>query len=290
MQRTVFLAMHTESSGKASLPSPAIIPQNLPHSSDSKSRSQRQSSTSRGKRNLQCHSRKPCSQWKGGQFGPSQPAFALPGIPTWQYPLRQMHSLGTKSKTDVLIHTSPSHAPTGGSAKHQAFKQGQTLEVHADYRCRAQNIGQLPHSTFAMTPPMSTVLGYHPTAQTSHDSRCELERGACELKEDEATFQPTEQGDNGTPVPFLVNLQNDMLLTYMRQTVKCAIDFAHDTNLWQDDATSPSRQRQTGAMRRKREFQFADGRCTAAASESTSAQGSLPGPAEEINEATIARL
>ncbi len=95
---------------------------------------------------------------------------------------------------------------------------------------------------------MSTVLGYHPTAQTSCDSHCKLERGAHELREDEEMFKATEPGDNGTPVPFLVNPQTDALLTYARQTVKHVIDFTRDTDLWQDDATSPLRQHLTGAM------------------------------------------
>ncbi len=82
-----------------------------------------------------------------------------------------------------------------------------------------------------MTPSMTTVLGYHPTAQTSCDSHHELERGARELKEDAATFQLTEPMGNRTPMPFLVNPQTDTPPTYVRQTVKSAIDFAHDTDL-----------------------------------------------------------
>ncbi len=99
-----------------------------------------------------------------------------------------------------------------------------------------------------MTPPMSIVLGYQPSAQASRDSRREMERGAHELREAEAMFQVTEQGDNRAPVPFLVNPQTDALPTYACQTIKRTIDFAHDTDLWQDDAASPSQQRQTGAM------------------------------------------
>ncbi len=119
----------------------------------------------------------------------------------------QTRSPGTKSKIDVPIHTSLSHPPTDGSAKRQAFEQGQTPEVHADYRCRAQYGGQPLPSVLVMTPPMSTVLGYCLTAQTSRDSRRELERGARELMEDEETFRATELGDSGTPVLFLFNPQ-----------------------------------------------------------------------------------
>ncbi len=72
------------------------------------------------------------------------------------------------------------------------------------------------------------------------------------------------------------------------------IDFTCDTDTWQDDATSPLRHCLTGAMQLKQEFLFTDGRCTRAASatpeDSASAQGSLPGPAKEISDATIARL
>ncbi len=102
-----------------------------------------------------------------------------------------------------------------------------------------------------MTLPMSTVLGYCPTAQTSRDSRHELERGAHELREDEEMFKATEPWNNGTPVPFLVNPQTDALPTYACQTVKRATNFAHDTDTWQDDVASLSRQRLTGAMRLK---------------------------------------
>ncbi len=141
---------------------------------------------------------------------------------------------------DVPIYMLPSHAPTGGSAKRQAFEQGQTPEVRADYRRRAQYVGQPLPSVLAMTLPMSMVLGYQPTAQMSHNSHRELERGARELREDEEMFKATEPGDNGTPVPFLVNPQTDAPPTYAHQTIKHAIDFACDTDLWQDDAASPS--------------------------------------------------
>ncbi len=137
---------------------------------------------------------------------------------------------------------------------------------------------------------MSMVLGYRPTAQTHCNSCHELERGARELKEEAAMFQPTEPMGNGTPMPFLVNPQTDTPLTYVRQTVKRAIDFTRDSDLWRDDTTSPSRQCQTGAMQLKHEFHFADGRRTATASDSASVQGSFSGPAEEIDETTIAQL
>ncbi len=58
--------------------------------------------------------------------------------------------------------------------------------------------------------------------------------------EDEETFQVDEPGDNGTPIPFLVKPQIDVLLMYAHQTVKCAINLACDTDTWQDDAGSPS--------------------------------------------------
>ncbi len=110
------------------------------------------------------------------------------------------------------------------------------------------------------------------------------------MKEDAATFQLTEPVGNGTPVPFLVNPETNMPPTYMCQTVKHAIDFAHDSDLWRDDTASPSRQRQTGAMQLKHEFRFADGHQTAAASDSASTQGSFAGPAKEINAADIAQI
>ncbi len=96
-----------------------------------------------------------------------------------------------------------------------------TPEVHAEHRHKAQSYLRCPLlNVLAMTPPMSTALGYRPTAQTSHDSHRELERGAHELKEDEETFQATAPGDNGTPMPFLVNPQTDVLPLFSRQMVK----------------------------------------------------------------------
>ncbi len=117
-------------------PSAAVGPQNRPaRCSDSESSSQ-QESTSTCRHDLRHRSHKSRSQRQGGQFGQSQPMFAPLGIPTFQYlqQLAQTHSLGTKSKTDLPIHTSPSHPPTSGSAKRQAVKLGQTPGVHAEHR------------------------------------------------------------------------------------------------------------------------------------------------------------
>ncbi len=169
--------------------------------------------------------------------------FAPPGIPTFQYPQQptSTHSPGAKSKTDVPIHTSPSQPPTGGTAKRQAMEQGRMPSVRAGDCCWIEelNIGRPPRSTFAMTPPMSMVLGYRSTEQTHCDSRCEIERGKHELKEDAATFAPTEPTGNGTPIPYLVNLQSDMTLpSHVHQTVKCAIGFNRCTDFWDDDASS----------------------------------------------------
>ncbi len=100
-------------------------------------------------------------------------------------------------------------------------------------------------------------------------------------------FQPTEPTGNRTPVLFLVNPQTDMPPTYMHQTVKRMIDFACDSDLWRDDTASPSRQRQTSAMQLKHKFQYANGRQTAAASDSASAQGSFSGPAPEVSKAML---
>ncbi len=84
--------------------------------------------------------------------------------------------------------------------------------------------------------------------------------------EDEEMFRVTEQGDNRTPMPFLVNPQTDMPPLFSCQTVKRAIDFTLGTNTWQDDAGSPMRQCLTGGVHHHREFLFADGRCTHAES------------------------
>ncbi len=179
--------------------------------------------------------------------------FAPPGIPTFQYPQQpaQTRSPGAKSKMDLPIHTSPSHPPTGGSAKRQAVELGQTSQVRAEHRRQAQelSVGQLPCSTFAMTPPMSTVLGYRPTEQGHCDSRHELERGKCELREDTAIFEVVEPLGSGTPILYLVNPQTDtMPLVHMRQTIKHAIDFTHSSDFWRDDTASPPRQCLTAAQ------------------------------------------
>ncbi len=64
-----------------------------------------------------------------------------------------------------------------------------TAEVHAKNWHKMQSYLRWPlPNVLAMTLPMSTVLGYHPTAQNSCDSHRELERGARELNEDEETF------------------------------------------------------------------------------------------------------
>ncbi len=135
--------------------------------SDSESSSQHESASTRKHDPRRC-SRKPHSQRCSGQFGPQGAMFVPPGIPTFQYPQQpvQARSSGVKSKTDLPIHTSPSHPPTSGSAKRQAMEMGQTPSVHAEHHRRAQelSLGKPPCSTFAMTLPMSMVLGYRQPA------------------------------------------------------------------------------------------------------------------------------
>ncbi len=115
------------------------------------------------------------------------------------------------------------------------------------------------------------MLGYHPTEKMHRNSRRELERGARELREDAATFQPTRPSGSGTPIPYLVNPQTDITPPmYSRQTVKHAIDFARDSDFWRHDTASLPWQRQTATMRMKYEFRYADGRQTATTSESAS--------------------
>ncbi len=64
-----------------------------------------------------------------------------------------------------------------------------TIEVRAEHRRKVRSyLGRPPPNVLAMTPPMSTVLGYHPTVQSSRDSCRELDRGARELKEEEESF------------------------------------------------------------------------------------------------------
>ncbi len=135
---------------------------------------------------------------------------------------------------------------------------------------------------------MSTVLGYCLTEQMHHDSRRELERGARELREDVAMFQPTEPAGNRTPVPFLVNPQMDTPPTYSCQTIKCTINFARDSDFWRDDTASLLHQHQAAAMQMKREFQYADGHQTAATSELASMQGTFV--AELVSPDDIVRI
>ncbi len=141
---------------------------------------------------------------------------------------------------------------------------------------------------------MSTVLGYRPTEQAHRDSRRELERGARELREDAATFELTEPSASGTPIPYLVNPQSDTTPpTYACQTIKHAIDFARDSDFWRDDTALLPRQRQTAAQRMKHEFRYADGRQTAATSESAStttfvAEDITPETIEHIRQAALA--
>ncbi len=160
-----------------------------------------------------------------------------------------------------------------GTAKRQAMEQGWTPSVSAGDRRRTKelSLGRPLRSSFVMTPPMSTVLGYRLTVQTHRDSHHELERGKCELKEDAATFASTESTGNGTPIPYLVNPQSDMTpLSHAHQTVKRAIGFNHRTDFWGTDASSPTHQRPTASECRRRTFLQADDHCTVASSEASS--------------------
>ncbi len=59
------------------------------------------------------------------------------------------------------------------------------------------------------------------------------------MKEDVATFDPTEPSGNGTPIPYLVIPQSDQTPPIrMHQTIKRAINFTHRSDFWADNTSS----------------------------------------------------